>query len=210
VTEINPHLQRDPVLAGAELARARRAALLVHGRDQDEAVTLDVVARLELPDVAYVLPVAAGRSWYPGRYFDPVAGNEPYVGWALEALQAGLDVIAAAGIADEQVVVAGFSQGACLVAELVALAARRWAGAALLTGSLLGPDGDMTTPRDVDGLAMFISSSRIDAWIAPERAVATAHAFEAAGAAVTLALDDDPEHHINDAAVAGLRALLTR
>ena len=190
------------------LAQARMAALLVHGRDQDEAVMLDLARRVGLPDVAYVLPVAAQRSWYPGRYFDPVAANEPHIGWSLEALQAGLDVIAAAGVADGRVVVAGFSQGACIVAELVALAARPWAGVALLTGSLLGPDGEMTTPRDVDGLAMFVSCSRRDEWVAPERAEATAHAFRAAGADVTLALEDEPEHHISDAAVAGLRGLV--
>lgn len=205
----NPHLARTPVIAGeVALAQARMAALLVHGRDQDEAVMLDLARRVGLPDVAYVLPVAAQRSWYPGRYFDPVATNEPHIGWALEALQAGLDVIAAAGIADGRVVVAGFSQGACIVAELVALAARPWGGVALLTGSLLGPEGEMTTPRDVDGLAMFVSCSRRDEWVAPERAQATAHAFRAAGADVRLVLEDDPEHHISDAAVAGLRALL--
>ena len=46
---------------------------------------LDVATRLSLGDVAYVLPVAAGRSWYPGRYFDPLAVNQPWLGWALDA-----------------------------------------------------------------------------------------------------------------------------
>ncbi len=207
--EDNPQLAVSPVLAGAPLERARMAAVLVHGRDQDEQLMLDVVRRLSLPDVAYVLPVAAGREWYSGRYFDPVGENEPHVSWALEALMAAIAVPGHAGVPDERVVVAGFSQGACLIAELIARWPRPWAGAAVLTGSLLGPEGDRRTPAPVPGLPMFFGFSRYDEWIAPERAHDTARAFAAAGAQVTVETYEDREHHINDRAVAGLRRLLT-
>lgn len=202
----NPH--RDLVLAGARLERARMAAVLVHGRDQDEQVMLDVVARLGLDDIGCVLPVASGRSWYPGRYFDPVADNEPQVGWALDACQAALEVAHRAGVPDERIVLGGFSQGACLIAELVARRPRRWAGAAVLTGTLLGPRGERIAPARADGLPMFFGSSRHDAWIELEDARATAEAFRAAGAEVTLEVYDDREHLVNDRAVAGLRGLL--
>ncbi len=205
----NPQLAVGPVLAGAPLERARMAAVLVHGRDQDEQLMLDVVRRLSLPDVAYVLPVAAGREWYSGRYFDPVVENEPQVSWALEALVAAIAVANQAGVPDGRVVVAGFSQGACLIAELVARWPRIWAGAAVLTGSLLGPQRDQVTPAPVAGLPMFFGFSRYDEWIAPERAHGTARAFAAAGARVTVETYQDREHHINDAAVRGLRRLLT-
>ena len=205
---LNPHLAVAPVTAGVALPDARMVALLVHGRDQDEEVMLDVVARLALPDVGYVLPVAAGRSWYPGRYFDPVADNQPHVDWALEAFASTLAVAAAAGVPDERTVVAGFSQGACLIAELVARAPRPWAGAGVLTGTLLGPRGGRVTPAPgVAGLKMLFASSRHDAWIEPEDAVVTAEAFAGAGAAVTLELSDNREHVITDAAVDGLRRL---
>ncbi len=206
----NPQLAVDPVLAGVPLERARMAGVLVHGRDQDEQLMLEVVQRLSLPDVAYVLPVAAGREWYAGRYFDPPADNEPHVTWALEALLAAIAVANRAGVPDQRVVVAGFSQGACLTAELIARRSRAWAGAAILTGSLLGPESDQVTPAPVPGLPMFFGFSRYDEWIAPERAHGTARAFAAAGAQVTVETYDDREHHINDAAVAGLRRLLTQ
>jgi len=204
----NPHLSRALVLAGVALAEARVAAVLVHGRDQDERVMLDVVERLGLDDVAYVLPVAAGNAWYPGRYFDPLPDNAPWIGWTLDALDAAVARIRADGIGDERLVLGGFSQGACMIAELAARRPRPWAGVAVLTGTLLGPDGEMTTPARVDGLPMFFSASRHDEWIKPARVEATAQAFAEAGAAVTLELDDDREHHVNDAAVAGLRGLL--
>jgi predicted esterase len=209
VTGNNPHLAVPLVPAGVPLDRARMAAVLVHGRDQDEQVMLDVVARLGLDDVAYLLPVAAGNVWYPGRYFDPLSENAPWVAWTLDALDAAVARVHAAGIEDGRLVLGGFSQGACMIAELVARRPRPWAGAAVLTGTLLGPDGGATTPARVDGLPMFFGSSRHDGWIKPERVQATADAFAEAGAQVTLELYEDREHHVNDEAVAGLRGLLS-
>jgi predicted esterase len=204
----NPHVSIEPVLAGAALREARAVAVLVHGRDQDAGVMLDVVDRLSLDDVAYVLPVAAQRSWYPGRYFDPLEVNQPHLDWALEAYAAAVARATAAGVADPRIVLAGFSQGACLVAELIARTPRRFAGVAVLTGSLLGPDGAMTGPASLNGLPMYFGCSRYDEWIAIERAQLTARAFERAGARAILEIYEDRVHHINDHAVAALRKLL--
>ncbi len=183
-------------------------AVLVHGRDQDENAMLDVAARLGLGDVAYVLPVAADRSWYPGRYFDPLPVNQPWLEWALDACETAIARAHRAGMADERIVVAGFSQGACVIAELVAGRARSWAGAAILTGTLLGPPDERVVPAGVDGLPMFLCASRHDDWIALDDALATARAFEAAGANVTFETYEDRAHHINDRAIEGLRRLL--
>jgi phospholipase/carboxylesterase len=181
------------------------AAVLVHGRDQDERDMLDVVARLRLPDVAYVLPVAAGRSWYPGRYFDPLEVNEPSLELALDAGEAA---IAQTGMDDHQIVVAGFSQGACVIAELIARRPGSWAGAAILTGTLIGAADERITPAGVERLPMFVCASRHDDWIALDDALATARAFESAGASVTFETYEDRGHHINDQAIEGLRRLL--
>ena len=65
---LNPHLAAPPVVVGRAIARARRVAVVVHGRGQDPVYMLEhlVVPSSTLPDVAYVLPPAAGGSWYPG------------------------------------------------------------------------------------------------------------------------------------------------
>ncbi len=204
----NPHLARPPVQCGPPLADARVACVLVHGRDQDEGFMLDVVARLKRDDVAYLLPVAADRSWYPGRYFDPPGENEPHLSWAIETCEAAIALAGAAGVPDERLVAGGFSQGACVLAELLARRPRGLAGAAILTGSLLGRSEDRTTPARADGLRMFFGLSRYDEWIALEDAQATAQAFAQAGAVVAFETYEDRVHHVNDRAVAGLRALL--
>jgi phospholipase/carboxylesterase len=205
---MNPHLARAPVAAGHPLAGARMVGVLVHGRDQDAGTMLDVVERLKLDDVAYLLPVAAERSWYPRRYFDPVTDNEPYLSWAIEACEAALAAARAGGVPDQRIVLGGFSQGACVVAELLARAPRPIAGAAVLTGSLLGRPADRT-PAALNGLPMFFALSRYDEWIALADAEATAQAFAEMGAAVVFEIYEDRQHQISDRAVAGLRALLT-
>lgn len=205
---MNPHRAPSPVAAGRPLAGAPKACVLVHGRDQDAGVMLEVVERLNLADVAYLLPVAVYRSWYPGRYFDPVSENEPHVSWAIEACESAITTAHAAGIPDDRIVLGGFSQGACVVAELLARRPRPLAGAAVLTGSLLGRSDTRSQAR-LDGMRMFCASSRYDEWIALADARATAQAFERAGATVVFEVYDDREHHISDRAVSGLRALLT-
>jgi phospholipase/carboxylesterase len=198
---VNPHLAAPPVTVGPPVAEARRVAVVVHGRDQDPAYMLEhLVARLDAPDVAFVLPVAAERSWYPARYFDPREANEPALGHALAAVEAAIG-----GVEPERVVLAGFSQGGCLVADLLGAAPRPFAGAAILTGAFIGPRPE---PAELDGVPVFMESSRYDEWVALDDVEATARALEGAGARVTLELSDDREHRIRDAAVAGVRSLL--
>ena len=64
-------------------------------------------------------PPRAGR-WYPDRFDAPRAANEPWLAEALAACGAALDGLAAAGVPPQRIVLAGFSQGACLAADLLA------------------------------------------------------------------------------------------
>jgi len=197
------------VRAGAPLHSARRAAVLVHGRDQDEELMLDAAARLALDDVAYLLPVATQHTWYDGRYFDPLADNEPELGWALEAIEHALGLATEAGLPGRQIVLGGFSQGACLVAHLAANRPRPLAGLAILTGALLGPRQEQHAPHGLTGLPVYASCSVHDGWIPIGDARATAEAFAAAGAEVEFEELQDREHLVSDRSVSGLRRLLT-
>jgi predicted esterase len=203
----NPHLAVPPVLAGAPPGEA----VLVHGRGQDPSYMVEhLVTPLGLDGVSFVLPAAAERSWYPDRYSAPRAANEPWLSGALEACDAAVEQVLAAGVPAERIVLAGFSQGGCLVADLVARRPRPYAGVGVLTGALIGPDGDVTAVAHLDGLPVLMASSRHDEWVALERVEATARAFAAAGADVTLRVSGDREHGIGAEAVAGVRDLLAR
>ena len=206
----NPHLALPLVHAGAPLETARRVAVLVHGRDQDSGVMLDVAQRLGLSDVAYVLPVASGGSWYAGRYHDPAATLEPEVSRSLAAIERAVATAREAGHPDERIALGGFSQGACLIAELLARGpARRYAGAAVLTGSLVGTPDQRRVGDVAPGLPMAFASSRYDGWVAIDDARDTARRFHDAGAATRFLELEDRVHHVADGAVSLLRDLLT-
>src|SRR5687768_13197098 len=138
--------QTQPILAaGAPLSEARGAVLMVHGRGASARDILTLATELALDDLAYLAPQAAGSTWYPYPFMQPIESNEPFLSSALARVAEALAHIAAAGIPPERTGLLGFSQGACLTTEFVARNARRYGGVAGLSGGLIGPEG---TPRD--------------------------------------------------------------
>jgi phospholipase/carboxylesterase len=171
---------------------------------------LEVLRRVGVPDVAYLLPRAPGRSWYPGRFTDDEAVNQPHLDRALATVEAAVARLGADGHAPATTVLVGFSQGACLLTELLLRAPRRFAGAALLTGGFFGPAGHR--PADggsLEGTPVVLASSRYDSWVGWDRVEETADVLRDRGADVALHAYDDREHLVNDDAVARVRELLT-
>src|SRR5947209_20212721 len=69
------------------------------------------------PRTLCLAPQAAGHSWYPYRFTEPVARNEPHLGSALSVLSDLVDRVGDAGVPPERIALLGFSQGACLALE---------------------------------------------------------------------------------------------
>jgi phospholipase/carboxylesterase len=204
----NPHLTTATLTAGA--ADAAVAAVLVHGRDQDAEWMLDVARRIDLDDaISYVLPRAAERSWYPGRFYDPMHDNEPWLGWSLEAIEAAVVVARADRRPLSRVALVGFSQGACIVAEHLARTPQPYGAAAILTGALFGtPELDRMPVGSLDGLPMFFGIAERDDWIPLDAVRDTVASFQRAGARCELRVYDDTEHGVNDDEAAAVRGLL--
>jgi phospholipase/carboxylesterase len=204
----NPHLTTEPLMAGNPDGVV--AAVLVHGRDLDPEWMLDVVRRIGLDDdVAYVLPRAAESSWYPGRFYDPMEDNEPWLGWSLEAIEAAVALAVEPGRPVSQIALVGFSQGACIVAEELARRPAPYGAAAILTGALLGPAELERLPAgSLEGLPMFLGIAEEDDWIPVDAVRHTAAAFQRAGARCELKIYDAGEHGVNDDEVAAVRGLL--
>jgi predicted esterase len=205
----NPHLSTELMRAGNPDARV--AAVLVHGRDQDPEFMLEAAQRLALDDeVAYILPRASGRSWYPGRFYDPMEDNEPCLGWSLEAIERAVAAARDDGRTLPGIVLVGFSQGACIVAEHLARRPEPYGAAAILTGALFGtPDADRMPAGSLGGLPMFFGIAEDDDWIPVDAVRDTVVAFQRAGARCELHVYDDEEHGINDDEIAAVRSLLT-
>jgi phospholipase/carboxylesterase len=180
----NPHLETEPVVLGPD---SERVAVLVHGRGSGPEEMFDLAGRLAAAGVRCVLPAAAGHTWYPQRFTVPVADNEPWLTWALEALDSHVSDGAA---------LVGFSQGACLVLEYVARNPRRYHAVAGLSGGLIGADGELTRPQGLDGTPVLITTAEGDDWVPVARTRESADILAAAGARVDLRVYQPSSHAI--------------
>ena len=207
----NPHLLPAVARWGADEADAPLVVLALHGRDQDPAFVQGIAERIDLPELAWRLPAADARSWYPLSFLAPVADNEPRLSYALEAVAVRRAELAAAGVGRERLVLLGFSQGAVVLAEHLVRTAEPCAGAILLTGGHVGPPGSPRTAEgDLRGTPVLLGSAEADPLVPIARVRETAALLEAMGARVELEVYDDLEHLVSDAAVASTRRLLLR
>lgn len=204
-----PHQGQRVAAAGAPLAGAKGAVVMVHGRGASAESILTLAPALDRPGFAYLAPGAAGGAWYPNRFMAPIASNEPGISSGMQAVADVLAQVQAAGIPPERTVLLGFSQGACLALEFAARNARRYGGVAALSGGLIGPDG---TPRDyagsLDGTPVFLGCSDVDFHIPAARVRQSAQVVADLGGDVTLRLYPGMGHTVNDDEIAHVQAML--
>jgi predicted esterase len=207
----DPHDGLRVMQAGAPLHRAKAAVVLLHGRGAEAAGMLALAEAFAQPDLAYLAPQAAGRSWYPYSFLAPIKRNEPFLSSALRMLQGLLERLGAEGFPPERVVLLGFSQGACLALESAARRARRYGGVVGLSGGLIGPEG---TPRDypgsLAGTPVFLGCSDIDSHIPLARVQETTRVLSQLGGAVTERIYPGMGHGINEDEVRQVMGLLAK
>lgn len=195
--------------AGIEPARAKAAVVLIHGRGATAEGILDLADAFDVPGVAYVAPQAATRTWYPHSFLAPLAANEPALSQALATIDRVVQDIVREGVTEERIILAGFSQGACLALEYAARHARRWGGVAAFSGGLIGPDG---TPRDyagdLAGTPVFLGCSDVDAHIPLDRVHTSADVLARLGGSVTKRIYPGMGHTIVEDEVKHVRAIL--
>ena len=155
--------------------------IAVHGRGAAaDRITRDLEAWLpEREGLCILAPQALDNAWYPKGFTVPLEDNQPFFDSALSMLDAAwTEAVAAVG--PERVVLAGFSQGACL--SLAWAAARQAAPGALLafSGAELDVDGDY---GNLAGCTVVLSKSEHDPYLPPER-------FARTGARLRAHVDD--------------------
>jgi predicted esterase len=185
--------------------------VLLHGRGHDRASMQALADRLALPDVAWVAPGAPGGSWYPERFIEPRAANEPHLGAAHATVHAALDELEARGIPSARIVLGGFSQGACLACDVLAARPRTVGALAALCGGLVGSGPEewpRPAPGSLAGLPVLLTGTEEDAWVPVDRVRDTAEVLRAAGAAVDLRVSPPAPHEVHPEEVDALRDLV--
>ena len=104
----SPHGDAQVKRAGPPPQRAKAAVVMLHGRGADASDMLRLAEVLAQPDLAYLAPQAAGRSWYPYSFLAPIVRNEPFLSSALDMLDRLLDGVSSEGLEPDRVVLLGF------------------------------------------------------------------------------------------------------
>lgn len=186
---------------------AKAVCVFVHGRGQSpEEMQAQVISHLP-QGFAYLLPRAEGGVWYKARAVDALTdATRAELTQALDQVEAVIH--GASQVTEAPILLAGFSQGACLSLELASRGADIAAMAAL-TGCRVGLASDPRPQALRRGMPVYLTGGDADPWI-PLSAFAEAAAdMGAQGAALRADIFPGRKHEVSPAECAMLAAILT-
>lgn len=198
-----------PLRLGPRGPEAKALCVFVHGRGQSpEEMQTHVLARLDAPSVAFVLPRAPTGAWYAARAVDPLtAVARAELADAIDHLAAAVTA-ARSAYAGLPLLLAGFSQGACLAIEYVCRGLPAPDALAALTGCRVGVPGDDRPERVAAGLPIYLSGGDADPWIPVAAFADAAASLGRTGVRLRADLFPGRPHAVCDAEVGMLGAIL--
>jgi len=213
-----PHANGELYRAGAPLDKATAAVILLHGRGgaARDILTLSRALAPTNSPIAFLAPQAANSAWYPNSFLAERETNQPFLDSALARVQSILDLVLAASIPLDRIVLAGFSQGACLATEFIATHPARYAGLIAWTGGLIGPPDSTLSGSDpahagtLAGTPALFASSDPDQWVPWPRVEESAKIFTSMGAQVTLRRYPDKPHSVSGEEIELARKLIEK
>jgi predicted esterase len=204
-----PHAGQPLHRSGAPGGMAHAVMILLHGRGATAESILTLADALPFEGMAYFAPQAAGYTWYPNRFLAPLHTNEPWLTSALAAVGDLVTRAGAEGVPPERVVLAGFSQGACLALEYAVRHPRRYGAIVGLSGGLIGPPGTRWNETgSFEGTPAFLGCSDSDFHIPAERVLESADVLRRLNATVRAVLYPGMDHTVSPDEIAEVRALL--
>ncbi len=161
--------------------------------------------------IRWLAPAADTGSWYPGRFFEPRAVNEPFLSQAIRQCDEVVEEASEGGrLGPGRIAIVGFSQGACLALEYALQHRDRCGALIVLTGALIGPPGHPWTSssRLLAGMRVLLTGSDADEWITEEQTRETARVLTELGADVRLRIYHGRPHIVSEPELVEARALL--
>ncbi len=181
---------------GRDLKDADRALILLHGRGAAAENILPLADYFAAESWYVAAPQATDFRWYPHSFLMPVSRNEPWLSSAIDYVKKIIDNISRY-IPAENIYLMGFSQGACLSAEIAARFATKYGGVAAFTGGLIGETVDGEKYRgDFRGTKIYISNGDNDPHIPLIRSEETLKQLKNMGADARLDIFPGRDHTI--------------
>lgn len=196
-----PHQSTPVVTGGVESSEADAAMILIHGRGATAQSILTLADELDVDKkLTLRAPQASQNTWYPYSFMAPSDNNQPNLSSALQKIYDIVQDLKAEGFTEDQIYLAGFSQGACLISEFVARHPKRYGGLIALSGGLIGR-GDSVQQNDytgdLEGTPVFMGCSDVDPHIPKERVNESEKVLTMLGADVTKKLYAGMGHTVN-------------
>lgn len=199
----------DSLILGASPDAAKVQCIFLHGRNQNpEEMEAAVIRRLSALPVRFALPRAGEAHWYKARAIDPLTpATREELGLSLVDLAALIGRLRHE-VPGRPILLAGFSQGACLALELAFSGQAAPDAVVAFTGCRVGTaDCDRATGLP-GGLPVYLSGGSNDPWI-PVPAFAEAATALGQGRAVLRAdLFPDRAHEVSAPEIAMLEDML--
>ncbi len=200
---------KNVITAGAGITSANKALIMLHGRGATAQNILSLADYLDVHDFALIAPQATNNTWYPYSFLAPPMQNEPWLSSALNIVKETINDLLHEGIANENIYLLGFSQGACLTVEFAARNATKYGGLIAFTGGLIGDKiYKENYAGNFAGTPVFIGSSNPDVHVPVERVYATANILKDMGATVTEKIYNNMGHTINEEELLYAKAIL--
>ncbi|MDB5254213.1 MAG: putative esterase [Parcubacteria group bacterium] len=191
-----------------------KAIILFHGRGSMAENILSIVDRIDLSEVIVLAPRAHGNTWYPYRFLEPRSKNEPFLTEALDTVRNSLQICEKKyGLSPDQVILGGFSQGACLAADYAARHPQKYAGLCIMSGGLIGEDNEIESYEwqgSLEGTTVYLGCDENDPHIPASRVQRSATIFEQLEAVTTLRLYRGMGHAVNPDAINFLESCIER
>lgn len=193
-----PHQNEKTVFAGTDPEKATVAMILIHGRGATAESILTLTNEFEEESIIYAAPQAAGFQWYPYSFLAPTDRNEPGLSSGLQAVFDIVSDLESKGIKKQKIILAGFSQGACLASEFLARHPARYGGLIAFSGGLIGDEVSADNYQgSLNSTPCFLGCSNIDPHIPLERVHETENILRGMGADVTAKIYKGMGHTIN-------------
>src|ERR1700712_2102613 len=100
-TTFDPHAGSRVLTAGPSPETAAATVVMIHGRGASAESILSLHEALDVPNLAAVAPQAAGGTWYPHSFLQPMELNQPYLDSALNRVEAVVSDLIARGVPAE-------------------------------------------------------------------------------------------------------------
>ena len=203
-TEI--HEDQEILTAGSNLEDAEKAVILLHGRGATAQGILQLENQLKVNNTSFFAPQAAQRTWYPNSFLQPRENNQPHLKSALKTVNRLVERISKE-LSREKIVIAGFSQGACLATEYAASEPEKFGGVIGFSGGLIGKELPNYT-GDLEDTPVFLGCAENDPHIPLERVEETEKVFRELNANVEKHIFEGSYHGIVSTEIEKARQLV--